>query len=141
LPSVTTTTSPSPAERDVRRHLGAAGVPGSRRREPRAGRRQPHADPRGITHNYVVVETAALAQRRLGGRVAQRLLEDLLPLLEVTWVDFQLHAAAVATHLRELRRRSSLVDHVSFELMRRRGLDVALTGDRDFAGAGFKLLP
>jgi predicted nucleic acid-binding protein len=99
------------------------------------------AERRGITHNYVVIETAALAQRRLGGRVAQRLLEDVLPLLEVTWVDSELHAAAVVTHLRELRRRSSLVDHVSFELMRRRGLDVALAVDRDFAGAGFKLLP
>ena len=99
------------------------------------------AERRGVTHNYVVIEAEALAHRRLGGPVARRLLEDVLPLLEVTWVDAELHAAAVAAHLRALRRRSSLVDHVSFEVMRRRGLDIALTLDADFAGAGFKLLP
>lgn len=96
---------------------------------------------RGVTHNYVVVETEALAHRRLGGRVARRLLEDVAPLLEVVWVDADLHAAAVAAHLRALRRRSSLVDHVSFELMRRRDLETALALDRDFATEGFRLLP
>jgi predicted nucleic acid-binding protein len=88
-----------------------------------------------------VIETEALARHRLGGRVAQRLSDDVIPLLEVTWVDAELHAAAVATHVRALRRRSSLVDHMGFEVMRRRGLDVALAVDRKFAGVGFKLLP
>lgn len=99
------------------------------------------ADRRGITHNYVLIETEALAHRRLGGRVARRLLEDVAPLLEVVWVDADLHEAAVAAHLRALRRRSSLVDHVSFELMRRRDLETALALDRDFATEGFRLLP
>jgi len=61
-------------------------------------------------------------------------------LLEVVWVGADLHAAAVAAHLQALRRRSSLVDHVSFELMRRRGLRTALALDRDFADAGFELV-
>jgi predicted nucleic acid-binding protein len=95
----------------------------------------------GITHNYVVVETAALAHRRLGGGVARRLLEDVAPLLEVLWVDPELHGAAVSAHLKALRRRSSLVDHVSFELMRRHGVRSALALDRDFALEGFALLP
>jgi predicted nucleic acid-binding protein len=30
---------------------------------------------------------------------------------------------------------------VSFELMRRRGLEVALALDRDFVSAGFRILP
>jgi len=96
---------------------------------------------RGVTHNYVVIEAEALAHRRLGGPVARRLLEDVVALLEVIWVDSELHSAAVSAHLRTLRRRSSLVDHVSFELMRRRGLKVALALDSDFAAAGFQLLP
>lgn len=96
---------------------------------------------RGVTHNYVVVEAEALAHRRLGGPVARRLLSDVIPLLDVGWVDPELHADAVTTHLRALRRRSSLVDHVSFELMRRRGLRVALALDRDFETEGFELLP
>lgn len=59
----------------------------------------------------------------------------------MTWVNSELHAAAVATHLPELRRRSSFVGHVSVEVMRRRERDVAVAVDSDVAGAGFTLLP
>ncbi|MDP2711673.1 MAG: PIN domain-containing protein [Solirubrobacteraceae bacterium] len=99
------------------------------------------ANRRGIIHNYVLIEAEALAHRRLGGPVARRLLDDVAPLLEIVWVDADLHAAAVVAHLQALRRRSSLVDHVSFELMRRRDIRVAVTLDGDFAGAGFELVP
>lgn len=98
-------------------------------------------DRSGVTHNYVVIETEALAHRRLGPGVAGRLLEDVVPALEVVWVDSDLHDAAVTAHLRALCRRSSLVDRVSVELMRRRGMSVAVTLDRDFAREGFGLLP
>jgi predicted nucleic acid-binding protein len=94
----------------------------------------------GVTHNYVLVETEALARRRLGSGVARRLLEDVVPVLEIVWVDAELHAAAVTVHLRALRRRSSLVDQVGFELMRRRDISVALALDRDFVREGFQLL-
>lgn len=94
-----------------------------------------------ITHNYVLVETEALAHRRLGAQAVRALLEELVPALQVTWVDADLHGAAVAAHLRALRRRSSLVDHVSFELMRRLDLRTALALDDDFAREGFELLP
>jgi predicted nucleic acid-binding protein len=96
---------------------------------------------RGITHNYVLIETEALAHRRLGAGVARRLLEDVVPVLEIAWVDAELHATAVTAHLRSLRRRSSLIDQVSFELMRRRDISVAVALDRDFAREGFELLP
>lgn len=94
----------------------------------------------GLTHNYVLVETEALAHRRLGASVARRLLEEVVPALEVVWVDAELHTSAVTAHLRALRRRSSLVDHVSFELMRQRGIRSALALDRDFAREGVDLL-
>jgi predicted nucleic acid-binding protein len=96
---------------------------------------------RAITHNYVLLETEALARRRLGAGVARRLLEDVVPVLEVVWVDRELHEAAVTSHLRSLRRRSSFVDQVSFELMRRLGVRSALALDRDFAREGFDLIP
>jgi predicted nucleic acid-binding protein len=99
------------------------------------------AERRAVTHNYVLVETEALARRRLGSAVARRLLEDVVPVLEVVWIDTSLHEAAVARHLRSLRRTASLVDQVSFELMRRRRLRSALALDRDFAREGFELLP
>lgn len=99
------------------------------------------ADGTGVAHNYVVIETEALARRRLGGPVARRLLEDVVPLLDMTWVDADLHATAVAAHVKAPRRRSSLVDHVSFEVMRRRGETVALALDAGFAAEGFRLIP
>jgi predicted nucleic acid-binding protein len=96
---------------------------------------------RAITHNYVLIETEALARRRLGAGVARRLLEDVVPVLEVVWVDRELHEAAATAHLRSRRRRSSLVDQVSFELMRGLGVRSALALDRDFAREGFDLIP
>jgi hypothetical protein len=77
----------------------------------------------------------------LGAGLARRLLEDVVPVLEIVWVDADLHRAAVAAHLRSLRRRSSLVGQVGFELMRRRGIRSALALDRDFAREGFELAP
>jgi predicted nucleic acid-binding protein len=96
---------------------------------------------RALTHNYVLIETEALARRRLGAGVARRLLEDVVPVLELVWVDRELHQAAARAHLRLLRRRSSLVDQVSFEVMRRLGVRSALALDRDFAREGFDLIP
>ncbi|MBA2342902.1 MAG: type II toxin-antitoxin system VapC family toxin [Thermoleophilaceae bacterium] len=93
-----------------------------------------------ITHSYVVVETAALVHRRLGTGLVRRLLDDLVPLLETVFVAEQLHARAATAYLDTLRRRSSLVDHVSFELMRERGIRRALAFDRDFRSQGFELV-
>lgn len=99
------------------------------------------AERRGVTHNYVVVEAEALVKRRLGGAVARGLMQDLLPLIEVAWVTPELHARAVESHLADLRRRTSLVDHVSFEMMRERGIGEALALDRHFREAGFVVRP
>jgi predicted nucleic acid-binding protein len=99
------------------------------------------AERSGVTHNYALVETEALVHRRHGGRAARRLLQDVVPLLDVAWVTRELHDAAVASHLDDLRRRTSLVDHVSFQLMRGRGLRRALTLDRHFREAGFTIAP
>lgn len=96
---------------------------------------------RGVTHNYVVVEAEALAMRRLGRAVARRLLQDVLPLIEVAWITPELHARAVDAHLADHRRRTSLVDHTSFVLMRERGIDEALALDGHFREAGFAVKP
>jgi predicted nucleic acid-binding protein len=96
---------------------------------------------RGVTHNYVVVEAEALVKRRLGATVARRLLQDVLPLIEVAWITPELHARAVESHLADHRRRTSLVDHASFVLMRERGIGEALALDRHFRQAGFAVRP
>ena len=88
-----------------------------------------------VTHNYVHVETIALTARRLGPKATRALLDDLLPSVRTVWVDEGLHAAALAAY-RE-GSSASLVDHVSFELMREAGIAVAFAFDADFAARGF----
>ena len=99
------------------------------------------AERRGVTHNYVVVEAEALTMRRLGRAVARRLMQDVLPVLEVAWITPELHARAVESHLADHRRRTSLVDHVSFVVMRERGIREALALDGHFREAGFAVKP
>ena len=93
------------------------------------------------TSSYVLVESFALVQRRLGMEPLRALADILVPMLCPIWVDEALHATAVAALLAANRRRLSLVDCTSFELMRRHGLTDALALDDDFSRQGFRLLP
>jgi uncharacterized protein len=93
-----------------------------------------------VTHNYVLVETLALAQRRLGMPAVVAINDALLPVMSVEWIDSAAHEAAVAAVVAARRRSVSLVDHVSFALMRRREIGTALAVDRHFAEQGFTLL-
>jgi predicted nucleic acid-binding protein len=93
-----------------------------------------------LTHNYVVVESAALVERRLGLEHARRLLLDILAPVEVVWVDESIHRAATSAYFASGTRGPSLVDFTSFEVMRLRSIRQVLALDRHFAEAGFELL-
>ncbi len=93
-----------------------------------------------VTHNYILVETAALVHRRLVPTATRLLVEDLLPLIRTRWIDAELHGAATSAYLSAVRRRTSLVDWVSFEVMRREGIRRAFAYDRDFVTEGFELV-
>jgi predicted nucleic acid-binding protein len=99
----------------------------------------PQRDP--LTHNYVVLETTALVARRLGGRAVRALHQKALPPLQMVWIDQPLHDAAVAGMLAAPRSPVSLVDRASFEVMRSLGVQEAFAFDRDFAAAGFDVVP
>lgn len=90
-----------------------------------------------LTHNYVHVEALDLVRRRLGHAAAGRLVSELLPRLATIWVDEALHAAALAA-LTAGGGSISLVDRVSFEVMRREGIDQAFAFDDDFEAQGFR---
>jgi predicted nucleic acid-binding protein len=94
-----------------------------------------------LTHEYVVVEATALIQRRLGLGALRRFVDDLLPLVEVAWVDESLHVEAREALLAAGRRTVSLVDWTSFLVMRRHGVRRAFTFDPDFGVAGFEVVP
>ncbi|MEJ7797233.1 MAG: PIN domain-containing protein [Solirubrobacteraceae bacterium] len=93
-----------------------------------------------LTHNYVVLETVALAQRRLGLGAVGVLRDALLAVMQLTWVDRELHGQALAATLASDRRNVSFVDRLSFELMRRRALRRAFAFDEHFAEQGFELV-
>lgn len=103
----------------------------------------PGSDPalRLVSHTYVVVEAAALVHRRLGAEAVRVLLDDLVPALAVRAVDDRLHERAVAAYLAGLPRDVSLVDRVSFEVMREEAIDTAFTFDDDFRDHGFSVVP
>lgn len=99
------------------------------------------SDDQLLTHSYVLLETAALAQSRLGMAAVRDLQYRLTPRLDVVWVDARLHGAAMTAALAAGRRGISVVDWTSFLLMREAGLDTAFTFDADFAKQGFEVIP
>ena len=60
-----------------------------------------------VTHNDMVAEACALAQRRLGATSAVVLLEPTIPLIEVAWGTPDLHDAAAAAASRSILVRRS----------------------------------
>lgn len=94
-----------------------------------------------LCSNYVLVECFALVQHRLGIAAVRALQDDIVPVLSVHWVEPDTHDAGVSALLTSARQRLSLVDCVSFVLMRQLGMRTAFTFDRDFREQGFSCIP
>ena len=93
-----------------------------------------------LTHNYVLVESIALLQARLGVAAAMKLARDSDAFV-IEWVDSDLHASGIRALERSKKRHISLVDQISFLVMKRRDVEIAFAFDPDFASAGFRLFP
>ena len=94
-----------------------------------------------ITHNYVLVETSELVQRRLGFEALQTLVDVLMLPITTLLVERAVHDAAVSAVLTARLRQLSVVDTVSFEVMRRAGVRAAFAFDDHFARFGFEVRP
>jgi predicted nucleic acid-binding protein len=94
-----------------------------------------------VCSNYVIVETTALVQNRLGVEAVRTFQENVLSVVRVEWVDEPAHQAGVTALLTAGRRDLSLVDCVSFDLMRHLGIHRAFAFDKHFAEQGFELVP
>jgi uncharacterized protein len=92
------------------------------------------------TTNYVLVETSALLQSRIGMDGLRLFAADVVPVLDIIWVDAVMHLSAHHSLLVAARREISLVDCVSFEAMRRLGIDTVFCFDAHFAQQGFQVL-
>ncbi len=91
-----------------------------------------------LTHNYVLVESAALLQRRLGLHSSLAFLKDAEK-LTVHWITPGDHDEAVGLLKERNRRRLSFVDCMSFVVMRKYGVTAALAYDADFEAEGFEV--
>jgi predicted nucleic acid-binding protein len=91
-----------------------------------------------VTHSYVLVESIALVQHRLGVTAALRLAESRG--FQVEWVDAARHKEATSALAAQRKRRVSFVDLVSFAVMRARGIKTAFAFDADFVNEGFTLI-
>jgi len=94
-----------------------------------------------VTTNYVLVETYALVQNRLGLKATKVFQEDIVPVLRIEWIDKTMHNAAMGIMFAAVRKRLSLVDCVSFETMRLLGITTAFTLDKHFKEQGFICIP
>jgi predicted nucleic acid-binding protein len=92
-----------------------------------------------FTNNYVLLETYALLQNRLGVAALRAFQQDAVLLLEVDWISAERHHAAVEAALVAHRRKLSVVDCASFQTMREHGVNVAFCFDEHFREQGFTM--
>jgi uncharacterized protein len=100
-----------------------------------------HPDNILVTTNYVLIESYALIQHRLGVEAARRFHEDMLPVIGVEWIVESVHRAGVSAFLAASRRKLSLVDCVSFEIMHTLGIKSVFAFDPHFTEQGFSCIP
>jgi predicted nucleic acid-binding protein len=87
--------------------------------------------------NYVLLESTALIQNRLGLSFVKMFQANVVPILTVKWVDETLHQKGMLAVLIANRRQLSLVDCVSFATMRELSIEHYFAFDEHFAEQGF----
>ncbi len=92
-------------------------------------------------NNYVLVETFALVQHRLGMSAVRTFNDDILPLIHIDWIDESEHKAGINALLIASKKKLSMVDCVSFETMRRLDIRTAFAFDIHFKEQGFHCIP
>jgi predicted nucleic acid-binding protein len=90
-----------------------------------------------VTTDYVVLEAVAVAQRRWGLDAVRTIVDEYMPLIDVGSVSTEDRGAAIGALLAAGRRHLSLVDCVSFTVMRRLGIREYLGLDPHFEEQGF----
>lgn len=92
-----------------------------------------------LTHNYILVESGALLQNRLGLESALAFQSDA-ERFTIHWVSAADHAAAISLLANRNRRGLSLVDCMSFLVMKQHSVRRALAFDADFEREGFEIV-
>jgi predicted nucleic acid-binding protein len=93
-----------------------------------------------VTNNYILVESFALIQHRLGMTAVRGFHEDVMPIINIEYINSGMHKAGMSALLASHRRKLSLVDCVSFETIRTFGIKDVFAFDHHFKEQGFHLL-
>jgi len=91
--------------------------------------------------NYILLETFAILQSRFGMEAVRLFQSDVIPVLTIFWVNETLHNQAMSALLAANRRKLSLVDCTSFEIMRQSGIPQIFCFDAHFQEQGFEVIP
>ena len=94
-----------------------------------------------VTTNYVLLESFALIQHRLGIQAAREVRAKFVPVMQVQWITEELHETALSLVLAVGQRDLSLVDCTTIELVRRLGQQTIFAFDRHFRDHGLMQLP
>jgi uncharacterized protein len=89
---------------------------------------------------YVLLETVALVQSRLGMPAVRSFQERIIPILQVYWVKESDDGTAIEMMIAADRRRLSLVDGTSFLTMRSHTVSDVFCFDKHFEEQGFTLV-
>jgi predicted nucleic acid-binding protein len=92
-----------------------------------------------VTTSYNLVETYALLDRRFGRDATASFRSGFAPLLQVVWVEKDLHERGLDLMF-ERPVGVSLVDAVSFVCIREQRIDEVFAFDRHFEQEGFAVL-
>jgi predicted nucleic acid-binding protein len=92
-----------------------------------------------LTSSFVLVETAALLQRRVGLVAVHDFQSKIIPLLEIIWVNGDWYTRAIQRLFALNNRNISLVDCLSFEIMESREITHAFSFDKHFPENGFAI--
>jgi predicted nucleic acid-binding protein len=93
------------------------------------------------TNNYIIVESISIIQNRLGLQAVRDLQTEVLPFVQIEWIDENQHTLVIETVLATNRRKLSLVDCSVLQTMKNLGIDTVFTFDDHFREQGFNIIP
>jgi uncharacterized protein len=93
-----------------------------------------------ISSNYVLLESMVILKNRVGIEAIKTLKNDILPVIKTFWIDEDIHSLCMNIQIAADRKKLSLVDYTSFEIMRRLNIRQAFTFDGHFKDMGFEIL-
>jgi predicted nucleic acid-binding protein len=107
-------------------------VPSDRQHKAAARRFEALATSRAelVTSSYVLAEVYALLGRRFGAGAIRQFRALFAPLLSTVWVDEGLHERGLDRLLARYKRRLSLVDAVSLEILDQCRIDEVFAFDK-----------